>query len=221
MNHNITLRKIELVTHNVLRLITDKPEGFTFTPGQATEMAIDKDGYKSKKRPFTFTSLPDDKELEFTIKMYPSHNGVTEELGSLKVGDTLIIGDSWGAINYKGPGTFIAGGAGITPFISILKNLKQNDRLDDNRLLFSNKTEQDIIYKSNLESWLGQNVSFNLSEEHNDAYHHGHIDIAYLKQQNLDTSKYVYLCGPPEMEEAIKADVFALGLKRDHLVMEA
>jgi hypothetical protein len=57
MNYKVTLRKIELVTHNVLRLVTDKPEGYTFTPGQATEMAIDEKGLKSKKRPFTFTSL--------------------------------------------------------------------------------------------------------------------------------------------------------------------
>ncbi len=220
MDHKITLRKIELVTHNVLRLTTDKPEGYLFTPGQATEMAIDKEGYKNEKRPFTFTSLPDDNELEFTIKMYPSHNGVTEKLGTLKVGDKLIIGDPWGAINYKGPGTFIAGGAGITPFIAILKNLNTKGNKEKNTLLFANKAEQDIIYKGNLESWLGDDVSFVLSDEKKKEYDQGHIDKAYLTTKNVDISKYVYLCGPPPMMDAITAALYALGLPKSHLITE-
>ncbi|NNE31224.1 MAG: flavodoxin reductase [Winogradskyella sp.] len=220
MSHHITLKKIELVTHNVLRLVTDKPQGYSFTPGQATELAINREGFKTKKRPFTFTSLPDDQELEFTIKMYPSHNGVTDELGTLKVGDELIIGDAWGAINYKGPGTFIAGGAGITPFIAILKDLERKDSLQQNTLLFSNKKEKDIIYKANLESWLGQDVFFVLSEEQKDNYTNGHIDKAYLADKNIDISKYVYLCGPPPMMEAVTADLYALGLPKSHLITE-
>ena len=153
--------------------------------------------------------------------MYPSHNGVTDELGTLKVGDTLIIGDAWGAINYKGPGTFIAGGAGVTPFIAILKDLNTKGDLDGNSLIFSNKEEKDIIYKNNLESWLGQQVSFALSKQDKEDYHYGHVDKDYLKNKNLDTSKFVYLCGPPPMMEAITADLYALGLPKANLVTEA
>ncbi|MFC4636033.1 FAD-binding oxidoreductase [Dokdonia ponticola] len=220
MSYKITLRKIELVTHDVLRLVTDKPQGYTFTPGQATELAIDKKGYKNEKRPFTFTSLPDENELEFTIKMYPSHDGVTDELGTLKVGDELIIGDAWGAINYKGPGTFIAGGAGVTPFIAILKNLKMKGGIEKNKLILSNKTEKDIIYKANLESWLGDNVSFILSDEKTKEYDHGHVDKEYLNTKNIDVSKYVYVCGPPPMMDAVTADLYALGLPKSHLITE-
>lgn len=52
--------------------------------------------------------------------------GVTNELLSLKAGDNLIVNDIFGAIHYKGEGTFIAGGAGVTPFISIFRDLKAN-----------------------------------------------------------------------------------------------
>jgi ferredoxin-NADP reductase len=51
--------------------------------------------------------------LEFIIKIYDSNDGVTRELGKLKQGDELLIHDVWGAIEYKGEGVFIAGGAGI------------------------------------------------------------------------------------------------------------
>lgn len=86
-----------------------------------------------KKRPFTFTSLNDNSFLEFTIKIYNDHEGVTKQLGLLKTGDKLLIDDVWGAIEYKGPGYFIAGAAGLTPFIAILRDLYQkNNRRETN-----------------------------------------------------------------------------------------
>jgi len=112
--HIVRITNIESVTHDVRRYQVEKPQGYTFKPGQATEVAINKEGWKEERRPFTFTSLNTDPYLEFTIKSYNDHPGVTNELGKLKVGDELIIHDVWGVIEYKGPGYFIAGGAGIT-----------------------------------------------------------------------------------------------------------
>lgn len=220
MEHNITIKQIENINHNVLRIVVDKPEGYSFTPGQATELSIDKDSWRDEKRPFTFTSLPEDDDLEFTIKVYPSHDGVTDKLDDLKVGDKAIIGDAWGAINYQGEGTFIAGGAGVTPFLAILKDLKYKDQLKGNTLIFSNKKEKDIILKQNLEAWLGDDVHFVLTDEKNDQYHNGHIDAQYLKDKNLRINKPVYVCGPPAMEDAIKANLYELGVSKDMIVME-
>ena len=221
MEYKITLKKIEHINHNVLHLVMNKPEGYTFTPGQATEVAIDADQWRDEKRPFTFTSLPDDPQLEFVIKVYPSHDGVTEQLESLEAGDSLIIGDAWGAINYKGEGSFIAGGAGITPFIAILKDLKTKNELKGNQLFFANDAKRDIIYKNKLEQWLGDNFHVMLSQEENTSYAHGHLDKTFLKSNNLDISKPVYLCGPPPMMEALETKLFEMGLPKDLLVTEA
>ncbi|WP_378173967.1 FAD-binding oxidoreductase [Aquimarina sp. SS2-1] len=220
MEHTISIQHIEHINHNVLRIVADKPKNYTFRPGQATELAIKKDGWKDEKRPFTFTSLPEDDRLEFTIKVYPSHNGVTDQLQELQVGNELVIGDAWGAIEFKGEGTFIAGGAGITPFIAILKDLLHKDQLKGNTLIFGNKEERDIILKDNLKTWLGNDVHFILSEASNDTYDSGHINAEYLQKRNLNTAKPVYVCGPPEMENAVKADLIKLGVSDDLIVSE-
>jgi hypothetical protein len=52
--------------------------------GQATDVSINTN-LKTKKRPFTFTSLNDNDYLEFIIKIYDSNDGVTRELGKSKV----------------------------------------------------------------------------------------------------------------------------------------
>lgn len=220
MEYQIELKNIEHINHNVLHLVTNKPKDYKFKPGQATELSIDKIGWRDKKRPFTFTSLPEDNELEFTIKVYPSHDGVTEQLEQLKVGDRLLIGKAWGAIKYQGKGAFIAGGAGVTPFIAIFKDLKHKGELKGNQLFFSNKEEKDIIYKNNLEAWLGDDLHLTLSQEKNDSYHQGHIDKTLLSQFNLETSRPVYLCGPPAMMDAVTSDLYALGLPKSHLITE-
>ena len=132
-SHIVKIKSIGKVTHDVVKIVLEKPGNYTFTPGQATEVAINKEKWKEERRPFTFTCLPDDDHLEFTIKTYPSHKGVTNELLSLKPGDELIIHDVWGAISYQGEGIFIAGGAGITPFLSIFRHLNSINKIGGNK----------------------------------------------------------------------------------------
>src|SRR6187551_1454787 len=118
MDHVVKILSVGKVTHDVRAFRITKPVGFTFQPGQATEVSVNKPGWQDEKRPFTFTSLNEWPYLEFTIKIYKDHAGVTNELGKLVAGDELILRDVWGTIQYNGEGYFIAGGAGITPFIA-------------------------------------------------------------------------------------------------------
>jgi ferredoxin-NADP reductase len=70
MAETLQILDIHQITHDVKRFTLEKPNVYTFTPGQATEVSIDKKGWREEKRPFTFTSLPEDENLEFTIKIY-------------------------------------------------------------------------------------------------------------------------------------------------------
>lgn len=112
MSQIVEIQSIEPVTHDVLHITAEKPASLSYVPGQAVDVSVNKPGWENELRPFTFTSLPEDKYIEFTIKTYPDHNGVTNELRSLSKGDSLIIHDVFGTIAYKGEGVFIAGGAG-------------------------------------------------------------------------------------------------------------
>ncbi len=218
--YKVKILSIENVAHDVKSLKFEKPKSFIFTPGQAADVAINKPDYLSEKRPFTFTGLNDWDYLEFTIKIYNDHNGVTKEIGSLKTGDELIISEPWGEISYKGEGIFIAGGAGITPFIAILRALKLQNKIGNNKLIFANKTEADIIRKDEFEKILGKNFINILSDQKLDKYSYGFITEEYLKSQVNNFDKMFYLCGPPPMMDAIGKILENLGIKKDLLVME-
>jgi hypothetical protein len=218
--HTVKIISIENITHDVKRFRVEKPEGYSFIPGQATEVSINTPVLKDEKRPFTFTCLNREPYLEFTIKIYPSHNGVTNELGKLKPGAELIIRDVWGAISYKGKGVFIAGGAGITPFISIFRDLREKDELSDNRLIFANKTKADIILENELRYMLGDAFINILSDEKDIGYFHGMITEDFLKTNIGDFSRNFYLCGPPPMIDAVKIQLANLGVKENSITLE-
>ena len=218
-SHNVRVLEVEKLTHDVLGIKIEKPTGYTFISGQATEVTINDKDWLKEKRPFTFTNLSGDDHLEFTIKTYPAHNGVTNRLLKLKTGDELIIHDVWGAINYKGKGLFIAGGAGITPFISIFRYLRSINNTASNRLLFANKTRKDIILETELNSLLRGNVINILSEEDAKGYKHGFITEQILKEL-IHPNDTLYLCGPPPMTDAVTTYLSNLGVSDKSVVME-
>ena len=216
----------ESLSEHVHLYVVEKPEGFTFRPGQAVELAIDEVDWREKKRPFTITSLPSNPRLEFVIKSYPTdefpeHDGVTEHLGQdIQVNDRVIFSDAWGTIQYRGPGIFIAGGAGITPFISILRQLEKDDALEGNRLFFSNKRKENVFLQGELFRILGRGVVCTLTQERHRDYEFGRIDKEWLKQRVSDFSQPFYLCGPPKMVEDLKQILSELGASTESLVFE-
>lgn len=203
-SHIVRILSTQPVTHNVKRFKVEKPSGYTFVPGQATEVAIRKNGWEAERRPFTFTSLNEWDHLEFTIKIYDDHEGVTHQLGKLQPGDELILHDVWGAIQYTGEGTFIAGGAGVTPFIAIFRELQHNGQLGNNRLIFSNKARRDIILEEEFREMLGDRFINTLTQEQVPGYDHHVIDEAYLRQQITRFDQQFYLCGPDTMVQQLR-----------------
>jgi ferredoxin-NADP reductase len=136
------------------------------------------------------------------------------------VGDELILRDVWGAISYQGAGCFIAGGAGITPFIAILRQLKKENRLAGNTLFFSNKTAGDIILKDELKSMPGLNAVFTTTQEKTPEYNSRFIDEDFLKTNVTDFKKHFFVCGPDKMINDINNKLVALGALPDAVVFE-
>lgn len=220
MKHLVKITSIAFITHDVLQVRTEKPLNFSFKPGQATDISINKSGWEEELSAFTFTSIPTDNFLEFTIKTYPDRLRVTHQLIELKKDDELILHDVFGDIIYKGEGLFIAGGAGVTPFLSILKQLNSKKEIGNNTLIFANKTKSDIIHEKKLGEILGDNFINILSKETSPSYKSGYISEEYIQKHHLP-NQYIYLCGPPEMMEAIEKIINQLHIDKNLIVKEA
>jgi ferredoxin-NADP reductase len=221
MNYITKILDVQSVTHDVKQFCLEKPPGYEFIPGQATSVSINRENLISETRPFTFTSLNSVPYLEFIIKEYPEHHGITEKIHQLQVGDELVIEDPWGTISYADQGVFIAGGAGITPFMAILRQLNKDGKIASNRLFFSNKTTQDIIKENELREILPpENLVLSLTREEQPGYHTGRMDQAFIKEHLADFDQNFYVCGPKGMNADIKQILIDLGASSQSLIFE-
>ena len=218
MRHAVKILMSEFVSHDTRRFILDKPERFKVRPGQAALLALpDKE---EDLHPFTPTSLMDWGVLEFTIKEYRDHHGMTERLHQMGPGDELLIKGTYGAIAYKGPGVFIAGGTGITPFIAILRQLHRDGKAAGNTLIFSNKTHADILLERELNHYLGERCFLTLTRESRPGYDNRRVDAAYLKEKIANFDQEFYLCGPPAFVDAVAQTLKDAGAKPSNVVFD-
>ena len=219
-NHIVKIVETHFITHDVKRFIVEKPEGYDFIPGQATEVSINLPGWENKKRPFTFTCLREQPYLEFMIKIYNDHEGVTNVLGRTNAGAELILRDVFGAIQYNGPGVFIAAGAGITPFVSIFRDLYHKGQLRGSSLIYSNKTSSDVIMEEELQFMLKNDFIRIFTRENVVGFAGRRIDRNFLIENIGDFGQNFYLCGPDEFVKNIKQHLLNLGATTETVVFE-
>lgn len=209
----------QYLTHDVKRFVLEKPKGFIYRPGQSTYLSINQPGWEDKKRPFTFTSLNDWPYLEFTIKIYDDHDGVTKHLGRINDGAELIMHELFGTIEYKGPGIFIAGGTGITPFIAIFRALFLSGNLRNIGLIYSNKSQDDIILGEELFKLLGPAYINIFTREGVIGFRERHIDRKLLIELIRDFNNRFYVCGPESFTADITRDLVSLGASPQSVVV--
>lgn len=207
------------ITHNVKRFVLQKPSGFEYNPGQSAHISINLPEWKDQKRPFTFTSLQHWDYIEFIVKIYEDHNGMTQQMGKLNEGDELILHDIFGTIHYKGPGIFIAGGTGITPFIAIFRALYESGNLRNLALLYSNKTKDDIILHDELTKMLGPAYRNVFTQEGVIGFRERRIDRKFLIENIGDFSFRFYVCGPKIFTEEICDALISLGADPEYLII--
>ena len=217
---SVKILESSYINHDVKRFIMEKPDGYHFVPGQGAELSINMPEWKDQWRPFTFTSLNKRPYLEFLAKIYNERNGVTKQLGKTNAGAALLLQNPFGSIRYSSPGTFIAAGTGITPFLSIFRDLQDKKQLSGNTLILSNKYAEDIIYPEELIKLLGYNFINIFTREGVIGFTDRRIDRRYLVENIRDFSGHFYICGPQIFVNEISTHLLSLGATADTLTFE-
>ena len=217
MNYTVNIIDKSWLTHNVILLVLEKPQGFTHNIGQAIELTLDTPQYRSQFAPFTLVGSPEEIHLRLIIKVYPEHQGLTQALSKTKINDSLIITEAWDSYVYKGEGTFIAAGSGITPFLPMFWDLKNKNVIENHLLIYANRMSKDIILKDELNLLFKEHCYNILSEEQSASYDYGQIDYDYLISKIRVFDQYFYICGPDAFMESVKKELIRGGAKEDNI----
>tara|TARA_R110001599_G_scaffold177011_1_gene369135 strand:- start:1661 stop:2353 length:693 start_codon:yes stop_codon:yes gene_type:complete len=207
------------INHNVMRLHIERPYGYSFTPGQAIDLSIDRPGYELDVAPFTIFNAVTSSILELIIKIRPNKNSLTHSLAKLDKGAVLQIGEPWDIYKYKGRGIFIAAGSGITPFIPILNDLSNSgmNLKENHKFIYANKQKKDILFQSELNQLFAEKCIHVLSAGKEKNMLSGRVDSFFLNAQIKDLNQYFYICGPKTFEHDVRKNLLKLGVKKRYI----
>ncbi len=224
------VRSVHRETHDVktFRLYPEKK--IDFTPGQYCLVSIlDSKKHKNISKPFTYSSSPTKRYVELTVKRM---GNFTTAIHNLKKGDRLLLdGPRGNSLNFdetvKEDVVFIAGGSGITPFMSSLRYAVENDLKNNITLLFSNRTKKDIIFEEELETINNKN-GFNVVNTLSDDWSKdwggetGMINSEMIKKYiDKPPRKVWYICGPPPMIDSMVDILNELGVNEEKVKYES
>ncbi len=233
MNETIphTIKQIEKNNDVVvLNIAPKKGEVFSFKPGQYVMLALyDKKGEIWQKRPFSICSSPLNKDyFQLAIKV---HGEFTQKITTLKEGDSVGVSGPNGFFTFNEAKmkevVFLAGGIGITPFMSAIYYISEKNLPNKVTLLYSNKTKEDILFFEKLKSISQKHknikVIFTLTDNFPNSweYEKERIDKTMLKKYCFPFGeKYFSLCGPLKFMESIASQLKEYGISEDHIKME-
>lgn len=196
-----------------------------YIPGQYMEITVPhkhKDG-RGLRRIFSIVGTPGESTVRFGIKMYARPSSFKSALRTLSPGATItatgIGGDFVLPKQPETPLLFIAGGIGITPFISHLLYLQHRQQNRDIVLVYSVSTVEDLAYTDVLKDSGIQVIVVSKSEKplpqsswihHNEQYVTGNDLIHYIPDISLRSA---YISGPPQMVDSTKEILHQLNLR--------
>jgi len=204
----LTFRKRRTLTPTVQEFIFETDHAVSFEPGQYIEITVPhkKEDGRGTRRSFSVTSTPGENELRMAMKFYDPSSTLKKQLKAIapgtKIQTTGITGDF---VLPKDAGQkllFVAGGIGITPFISQIAASKVEGR--DITVLYFAKNADELAYRTQLDK-SGAIVHYFTADADKDMNHGSRLNEKTVKKyvtgQGFDAA---YISGPPAMVASAK-----------------
>ena len=219
------VKEIKRETEDTFTLSLRSNKKFNFKAGQFCFLRLDRKKLYAR-HPFTISSAPQDNDVCFTIKL---KGRFTKEAAELKTGERVIVEGPFGIFNIEDKKknlVFIAGGVGIAPFMSIIRDKINNKDFQDVLLLYGVKTKNDLIFRDDLErireKWFQKVYVLNDDSFYSGPCEKGYVDEKIIKKYvgNPENSIF-YICGPEPMKEMCKKALFDIGVRKNNIIVES
>jgi ferredoxin-NADP reductase len=210
---NIRLIRKFTEAGNAVSFIFETDEPIAWEPGQYMTITIPDMPPVNNERTFTISAAPYEKHLQITTRITESK--FKQRLDQLEVNE-VIEADQFGGDflweDRRESLVFVAGGIGITPFHSMLKQRHHDNKPLNATLLYATR-DQDIPFKAELDK---------LQLVHPELHIH-YVVGEHLNAENMQSfvpklkESYVYLSGPEPMVDAFEEMLTGIGMSKDQL----
>jgi ferredoxin-NADP reductase len=232
--HQMGLRVVEVIdeTPSTRTLRCQRMDGPLppFRPGQYLSVLTEVEGVRTN-RPYSISSVPGAGHLDLTIKVVPDGFVAPHLARHVGQGDELVTTGTAGTFVHEPlihgrDLVFIAGGSGITPFMSMIRTIHQERSAPRVHLIYGSRKEDDVIFRNELDSLAAAHEWFSLSlviSEPSPRWQGltGWIDRALLDRVVGEVEgRMFYLCGPSELYALAEPALRTLGVEQHRITRE-
>jgi ferredoxin-NADP reductase len=233
--YTTSLESREEIAEGTMAFGFRRPKGFEFMSGQAIDLVLrgeaNGENDQNARHTFSIVSAPFEEQLVVATRMRDSVFKRT--LKALPIGAQITIDGPFGSLGLHKDraraGIFIAGGIGITPFVSMLRQANHDQLPQRLILLYSNRRPEDAAYLANLQDLEERNPQFRLVATMTDMHlssrtwpnQTGFITADLVKSVVGDLPRPIfYVVGPPGMVEAMRETLHQNGIDNDDICIE-
>ena len=195
-----------------------------FRAGQFVTLSC-RAGESFMSRPYSVISSPKE-ALEGKLEIMVQRKGIfsTFLIDEAAAGTELIAGEPSGdfyfdSIRDRKHIVAIAGGSGVTPFLSMMKAIREGSEDFRLTLIYGARTRDHIPFDPEKFRGEGVEVIVVLSEEEAEGYRHGFITAGLLKEY-IDCDTSVFMCGPDAMYRFVRGELESLGFDETKIRQE-
>jgi len=199
-----------------------------YSPGQFMFLHfLDTQGASVIRRPYSIASPPSAPYLEFAIDMVGGQ--MTSRLANVREGDVLGLEGPAGHMVYRNEtkAAFVAGGTGISPFMSMLRVISERNLQGRFVLFYSTRTKDHVLFSEELEALQkkhpGMKVVITLTREAPEGWRGecGRLNPDMLSKHIPDAKEFDWwVCGPPGLVKAVRECLSAIQADPKKLKLE-
>lgn len=202
-----TVTRCEAPSAATIALEVTLEQGIDFLPGQYVNIQVPGGPHV---RAYSFSSRPGETQASFMIRNVPGGMMSTWLTQRAQPGDTLSLTGPMGSFYLRPlvrPTLMLAGGTGLAPFLSMLRQLATNTVTQPVTLLWGVNVDDDLVMADTLDALAAQIPGFSWlpvvadgeGRSERKGYVTDHFSDEMLNAGDVD----VYLCGPPPMVDAV------------------
>lgn len=213
--YKYTVTDIKKFPNNIMEIVLTPTAGsMQYRPGQFVFISFIQNGITTEFHPFSITSDSSSKQLSIGIKRLGDY---TETLSSLERGTEAKIEGPFGRFyiqkNHHADQIWVAGGIGITPFLSMIRSQKV---IDGGKvwLFYSVNTIDEAVFLPELIAYAKENEDFILILH--ETKRNGYISAEIISKKVGElTNKEIFLCGPPPMMKSLRGQFVSIGVNNN------